>query len=476
MPSLRLSGVGVDLGDRTLFDDVLLHLHAGQRLALVGENGAGKSTLLRVAAGLCVPDRGRVHREGRVGHLDQMLPDDGPPGSGGEHQRRRLEALSASGADVLLLDEPTHHLDGEALAWFEAWLIASDAAVLFVAHDRAFLDAVATDVAFLERGALRIDAGAYAEAIARRAAADAAGVRRHRADTARRASLAGAVQREGSRARSVGTFDPRYADGTSKLLAKNRAESASNTLARRTRAMRARLEREPPVAKPYEDRRRLGFVARPADRGPLEVVTAHDLVVRRGGRTLVAGLDLYVRRGDRVALVGPNGAGKSTLLDVLTGRRAPDAGSVRLGVGLAVAHVDQVAEPWTRARGSGAGTVGDVLRSVRSDVRPADVWRATAEAGIPSAPDRPVDELSGGERRRLTLACVAVADAHLLVLDEPTHHLDVRAVEALEALLEGFPGTLLIASHDRRLVARLATQVWRFSTEGGLDGRSVVPT
>ncbi len=476
MSLLRLSGVGVVFGDRTLFDDVHLHLRAGQRLALVGENGAGKSTLLRVAAGRQAPDRGRVHREGRTGHLDQTLPGDGPPGSGGELQRRRLEALRATGADVLLLDEPTHHLDGEALAWLEAWLRASEAAVLFVAHDRAFLDAVATDVAFLERGTLRIEAGGYAEASARRAAAAAAGARRHRSDAARRASLADAIQHEGSRARSMGTFDARYADGASKLMAKNRAGSASKTLARRTRAMRARLEREVPEAKPYDDRRRLGFVARPADRGPSEVLTVHELVVRRGGRTLVDALDLHVRRGDRVALVGPNGAGKSTLLDVLTGRRAPDGGSVRRGIGLTVAHVDQVAEPWAHPGTIGAVTVGDVLRGVRSDLRPGDVWRATAEAGIPCAPDRPVAELSGGERRRLTLACVAVADAHLLVLDEPTHHLDVRAVEALEALLEVFPGTLLLASHDRRLVARVATRVWRFSTKGGLDGCSVVPT
>ena len=471
MPILRLSGVGVDAGDRTLFDDVHLHLAAGRRLALVGENGAGKSTLLRVAAGLQAPDRGRVHRTGRVGHLDQVLPDDEPPGSGGERQRRRLEALRASGSDLLLLDEPTHHLDGEALAWLEAWLIASGAALLFVAHDRAFLDAVATDVAFLERGTLRIEAGGYAVASARRAAADAAGARRHRADAARRAGLAAAAQREGSRARSVGAFDPRYADGTSKLAAKNRAESASNTLARRTRAMRARLEREAAAPKPYEDRRRLDFVARLADRGPQEVVTARELVVRRGGRTLAAGLDLHVRRGDRVALVGPNGAGKSTLLDVVTGRRPPDGGSLRLGTGLRVAHVDQLAEPWTEA---GASTVGDVLRGVRPDLRPGDVWRATADAGVPSSPERPVAELSGGERRRLTLACIAVADAHLLVLDEPTHHLDVRAVEALEALLAGFAGTLLLASHDRRLVDRVATRVWRFTMEGGLDGRSVV--
>jgi ATPase subunit of ABC transporter with duplicated ATPase domains len=471
MSTLRLTGVGVDLPDGPLFDDVQLQLHPGRRLALVGENGAGKSTLLRVAAGLLVPDRGRVHRAGRVAYLAQALPDDAPAGSGGERQRRRLEAIRAEGADVLLLDEPTHHLDADAISWLEDWLIGEDAAVLFVAHDRALLDAVATDVAFLERGALRLEAGGYDEATARRAAADAAQGRRHRADVGRRGRLEAAVQREGSRARAFGAYDPRYAQGTSKLLAKNQAASAARTLARRTRAMQARLEREPLEEKPFDDRRRLSFVARPPERGPREVVTARDLVVVRGGRTLVAGLDLHVRRGERVALTGPNGSGKSTVLDVLTGRRSPDAGTVRLGPGLTVAHVDQTAEPW-----SGAHTVGAVLRRVRPDLKDGDVWRATAEAGVASDPERPVAELSGGERRRLTLACVAAADAHLLVLDEPTHHLDVRAVEALEALLAAYPGTLLLASHDRRLVARVATHVWRFTTDGGLDGCSVVPT
>ncbi|MDF1523698.1 MAG: hypothetical protein P1P87_12895, partial [Trueperaceae bacterium] len=152
---------------------------------------------------------------------------------------------------------------------------------------------------------------------------------------------------------------------------------------------------------------------------------------------------------------------------------APDGGEVRRGVGLRIAEVAQVAEPWA---GAGVATVGDVLRRVRADLRAADVWRATADAGVPYGPQRPLSEFSGGERRCLTLACVAASDAHLLVLDERTHHLDVRAVEALEELLVAYPGTVLLASHDRRLVARVATRVWRFPGADGADGRSVGPT
>ncbi len=462
MSILRLTAVGFDLPDGPLFDEVDLNLERGMRVALIGENGAGKTTLLRIAGGELAPDRGRVDLIGSAGRLPQHLPEDlEEPGSGGELQRRRLQVLLSSTHDLLLLDEPTHHLDGEAMAWLEARLLAADAALLMVSHDRAFLDHVATHVAFLERGKLRLESGDYTTASARRRAEDAATARRHREQASRRTVLTAEFHRQRSRARSAGNFNVNRVNGQSLMLAKIKAENVSNTLAGRARALRSRLDREATIEKPFEDRRRLSFNAEPVTPGPSEVIRTEGLRVTRGGRDIVAGrggkgLDLYVSRGDKVALVGPNGSGKTTLLAVLTGRLTPDAGRVILGAGLRIGFSDQAREPWGEA-----ATVGEVLRQVRPGLLDADVWRATAEVGVASAPGRPVRELSGGERRRLTLAQIAVSDGHLLVLDEPTHHLDLRAVEALEELLVAFTGTLLLATHDRRLVERVATRVWR---------------
>ena len=468
MSLLTFSGVGFDLPDAPLFDDVDLTLDRGDRVALVGENGAGKSTLLHLAAGLLDPDRGRVLVRADAAYLPQFLPDRPEvPGSGGEMQRRRLENLLAPRPDLLLLDEPTHHLDIQAIQWLEHHLlsVARDAAVLFVSHDRAFLDAVATHAAFLERGALRVEAGNYTAATERRTARDEATLRKHQAQVRDHARLRAEAGRQQSRALSAGRFNKRRAEGQPLLLAKNKAENVSNTLARRARSIATRLEREEVIDKPWQDNRRLEFIAAPTAPGPNEVVTAEGLVIRRAGRIIVPGLDLYVRRGERIALVGPNGSGKTTTLDVLSGRRPPDAGTVRLGLGLRVARADQTGEPWDGALGA-ILSVGDVLHQVNPALTDPEVWRVTAAVGVPSGPDRPVAELSGGERRRLTLACIAAVDAHLLVLDEPTHHLDLRAVEALEALLESFTGTLLFASHDRRLVERIATRVWLFGASG----------
>lgn len=468
MSVLQLTRVGYDRPDAPLFDDVSLALTRYSRVALIGENGAGKTTLLRIAAGELEPDRGQVSLLGSVALLSQHLPAAPElPGSGGEVQRRRLEALLDSSADLYLLDEPTHHLDIDAMDWLAHRLRNANAALLFVSHDRAFLDELATEVAFLERGGLAVESGNYSVASDRRDSEAAAQLRKHKAQRRERAELERDFNRQRAKAKSADRFNHRRAEGQPLILAKGKAENVSRTLARRARSLRSRLDREEVISKPWQDNRRLEFVAQPSAPGPNEVIVAENLVVSRGEKMIVGGggqaADLYVRRGDRVALVGPNGSGKSTVLGVLSGQVAPDAGTVRLGVGLQVSTANQVTEPWWSAK-----TVGEVLYQVNAGLADADVWRLTAAVGVPSGPGRLLDELSGGELRRLTLARIAASDAHLLVLDEPTHHLDLRAVEALEGLLETFSGTLLLATHDRRLVARVATRVWRFGAEGGM--------
>ena len=520
--SLHLTAVGLALGDRSLFDDVHLTLAPGERVALVGDNGAGKTSLLRVALGALEPTAGAVRLHGSAALLAQLdgaataptnptpttllrrVLDERPephPGtfdaalrgagldpfapadalSGGERQRARLAALLAAPADVLCLDEPTNHLDAAGIAWLVERLRSCRAALLVVDHDRAFLDAIAERTAFLAHGALRVYPGGYTTAAAARAADEHAQRRRHDAQAARHRALRVAADRQRSLTRSAGSFDHRKAGGQATILAKNKAEAVSRTHARASAAMRTRLEREAPEPKPFEDRRRLRLHAGAADPGPSEVLVVRALDVVRAGRTLVAGLELIVRRGERLAIHGPNGSGKTTLLEVLTGQRTAAAGSVRRGLGLALSYVAQAdripastgfddAVDASRDASSGASSeasVGERLRAERPTLSDSEVWEVMAAVGAPCGPERRIATLSGGERQRLELARIAVTPAHALVLDEPTLHLDVRAIEALEALLRDYAGTVLLVSHDAALVDAVATRRLTLDGDGG---------
>lgn len=425
----------------------------------------GATVLEQVLAERSEPKRGAFDAALRAAGLDPGATAEAL--SGGERQRARLTALLAAPADILCLDEPTNHLDTEGIAWLLGRLNASPAALFVADHDRAFLDAIAERTAFLAHGALRVYAGGYHDAAAALAADDEAQRRRHDAQTARHQRLRSAADRQRSKGRSAGAFDHREARGQATSLVKNRAEAVSRTHARAAAAMCTRLERETPEAKPFDDRRTLRFRVADAAPGPNEVLVARGLGVERAGRTLVAGLDLALRRGERLALAGPNGSGKTTLLDVLTGRRRASAGTLVHGVGLTVTYVAQADRAHGPADVAGEETVDETLRAEREQLTDSEVWEVMASVGAPCAPDRAVSTLSGGERQRLELARVALTSAHCLVLDEPTLHLDVRAIEALQALLRDFPGTVLLVSHDAALVASVATRSLTLAGDGG---------
>ena len=504
--SSRLLEVGYEVADRTLLDTVNVTLAPGEKVAISGDNGSGKTTLLRLASGLLDPCHGRVHCDGarallaqldsdapgpeatllaavrsehpepRPGVFDKALRGAGldpfaPPWalSGGERQRARLALLLALPVELLCLDEPTNHLDTDGMDWLQARLRASPAAMLLVDHDRTFLSSIANRTGFLAQGSLDVYPGGYQQACDARDADRAAQRRRHEAQVSRQRALREAADRERARARSAGHFDHRRADGQASILVKGKAESASRTHARASAAMRVRLARETPEAKPFEDRRRVRFSAGSFEPGPQEVLVASDIDVERGGRRLVSDLTLYLRRGERLALTGPNGSGKTTLLEVLAGRRPPNSGTVRHGSGLRLLDVAQA--DWAPSRcaasRSGHATVGALLRAERPALNDSEVWETTAAVGVASPPERVLTELSGGERQRLEVARLSVTSAQWLVLDEPTLHLDVRAIEALETLLAEYPGTLLFVSHDRALVARIASRRLALDGEGG---------
>jgi ATP-binding cassette subfamily F protein uup len=463
-PIIALKDVRLADGPRMLFDGVDLGLEPGVRACLVGRNGAGKSTLLRVLIGLTEPDGGErtltpaarislVAQEpdiagetllayasagGAPAHEGEAAlqafgldPARGTEGlSGGEGRRAALARAFAEKPDVLLLDEPTNHLDIFAIETLEAMLAASRAAALVVSHDRAFLERVTQRCFWLEdRRVWRLDKGFAAfDAWSERIAGD-------QAESLRR--LSQDIERE------TYTF---YRSITAR---RSRNEGRARQLA----AMR---ERKSELMR--DQRRSLSLTAEAGGVSGQRVVEAKGLSKAFAGRALINGFSTRILRGDRLAVVGPNGAGKTTLVKLLLGDLAPDAGHVMLGTGLEIAYVDQA-----RADLAAEITLREALAQGGGDQlmvrgRPKHVAAYAKDFLFQESQLRqPVASLSGGERNRLLLARALARTANLLVLDEPTNDLDMETLDLLEDVLADYDGTLILVSHDRDFIDRLAT-------------------
>ena len=459
-----------------------LAVHPGERIALVGRNGSGKSTLMKLMAGLVEPDAGsRFVRPGLgVGYMaqdpdfagfatlgafaGQALPLgedwrvaaamdglkldpalDPARASGGERRRAALAKLLAEAPDLLLLDEPTNHLDIQAIGWLEAHLAATRTAFVAVSHDRAFLKNLTERTLWVDRGEVRrLERGFAGFEEWRDKVFEEEDAARHKLDRLIKAEGRWAV--EGISARR------RRNQGRVRRLAELRAERR-DAIARQGAA---RMDLD---------------AAQPSGR---LVVEAERVSMAFGGRTIVADFSLRIGRGERVALVGPNGAGKTTLLNILTGALMPDSGRVRLGANLTPAVFDQnraALDPgltlWETLTGDAPGRNDQVM--VRG--RPRHVVGYLKDFLFAEAQARgPVSALSGGERARLLLARLMARDSNLLVLDEPTNDLDVETLDLLEELIADYEGTVLVVSHDREFIDRVATTT--IALEG--DGRAVV--
>ncbi|SEI92288.1 ATPase components of ABC transporters with duplicated ATPase domains [Deinococcus reticulitermitis] len=376
--------------------------------------------------------------------------------SGGQLRRVMLARLLLSPADVYLLDEPTNHLDEDGARWLEDWILASDAAFVLASHDRAFLDRAATRVAELERGTLSVYPGNYSAALALKETLKEAQERDYAAYERKRAAL---QEERGRLASKSGTEENRRrARDNDKFLSSFKAGRNQRVYANRARAMQRQIERldEQAVSKPRTDRRTVRLDLPPVPPGPAEVLTVRALGVERGGKEVLSGVNLHVRRGDRIALTGPNGGGKSTLLAALLGElpHAGHAGEVQWGAGLTRYVAGQHGEELV-----GFGTVGEALLAANPALTPHQLWEVAAQVGLPG-PAFSLVALSGGGRTRLSLARLSVTRAQVMILDEPTNHLDLPTILALEALLLAFSGTVLLASHDRALLGKVATRVW----------------
>jgi ATP-binding cassette subfamily F protein uup len=470
-PVLALKDVRLADGPLPLFDGVDLAIEARSRACLVGRNGAGKSTLLRILAGQAEPDAGErsaapglriafVPQEpqitgatlldyaiagGAAAHeaeaalttfgLSAAKPATGL--SGGEIRRAALARAFAEAPDVFLLDEPTNHLDILAIEILEAELRATRAAALIISHDRAFLTRVTQRCFWLEsRTVRRLDDGFAAFDEWSEKIADA------EAEEARRMDKM--IERE----------QHWMARGVTARRARNEGRRRRLVALRQAKSERLRDTRGDMV-----------MGAASSGLSGQRVVEARKLSKAFGARTILKDFSTRILRGERVAVVGPNGAGKTTLVRLLLGEIQPDSGEVLLGTNLEIAYVDQA-----RAELSGQATLKEVLAPLGGDQvmvrgKPKHVAAYAKEFLFRESQLRqPVGSLSGGERNRLLLAGALAKPANIMVLDEPTNDLDMDTLDLLEDVLADFEGTLILVSHDRDFIDRLATSTI------GLDG------
>jgi ATP-binding cassette, subfamily F, member 3 len=515
---LRFSGARREVGTFVILDDVSAAIAHGERVGLVGANGAGKTTLLRLAAGRDQPDGGTVHlkrglrqgmlaqeanldaafmsqptlraavRAGAAGvvemetelaalenagaeavssaryaqlrerfealdgyHLDQRVEEalsglgfersewERPPAelSGGEQTRAALARLVVADPELVLLDEPTNHLDVSAIEWLEQVLQRRSGALLVASHDRAFLDAVVNRIWELRDRRLQTFRGGYSAYLVQREERDA----RMRLEDERRGEQ---IARE---EQLIGRFRSHRKFSTMHEHEKRLARLLQDGNGRPSRAQRMALGTSLVGGGPVRS-------------GDL-VVGLEEATIgfpAQAGRPAVPILQvgrLEAQRGDRIGVVGPNGAGKTTLLRTIAGELQPLGGFVRFGASTQAAYLAQV-----RGRALTGTTVLDALLGVINvDNGPARSYLARF---LFRGDDvfKPVAELSGGERSRLELALIGIMPANVLLLDEPTNHLDIPAREALESFLRDTPATLLIVSHDRRLLETICDRLW----------------
>ena len=476
-PILLLQDIRLTFGGTPLLDAAELSVAPGERLCLVGRNGSGKSTLLKIAADLVEADDGtRFVQPGvtirylpqepdlrgfattaafveaglasgddayRARHLLQMLGLSGneEPArlSGGESRRASLARTLAPDPDILLLDEPTNHLDVTAIEGLEQALKESRAAIVIVSHDRRFLENLSQATLWLDRGTTRrLDQGFGAFEAWRDEVLEEEERDNHKLD------------------RKIVMEEDWVRYGVTARRKRNQGRMRALQELRRER-QRARANR------PLGD---AALAVQEAGQSGKMVIEAERIAKSFGERPIVRNFSLRVQRGDRVGIFGPNGAGKTTLLNLLTGALPPDAGTVRLGTNLAAAALDQ-----RRAALDPLATVADTLTGGRGDTVVIN-GEARHVVGYmkdflfrPEQARSPVGALSGGERGRLLLATALARPSNLLVLDEPTNDLDLETLDLLQEMLAGYPGTLLLVSHDRDFLDRVATSVVAFEGE-----------
>ena len=507
MALISLLDAKLAYGDDSLLDGAQFALEEGERICLLGRNGTGKSTLLKVFAGLGALDDGRlVIKQGlNIARLEQDPPQniegtaytmaakslpvvgeslaqfylsedadeqarlaafieshdgwnkdstirkilskmeiepDTPLSalSGGWRRKVALAAALVCEPDVLLLDEPTNHLDIETIEWLEEWLCAFQGALIFITHDRTFADHCATRIVELDRGKLYSYPGSFDDYI------------RLRDERLRMESL---ERKEFDRVLSEEEAWIRR--GVKARLARN--EGRVRNLEQLRKERRERRDRQGNVIMQISE----------ADRSGNIVFETHDLCVDFDNKPIIKNFSTTVMRGDRIGIVGPNGVGKTTLIKVLLGVIHQTHGKVRIGANVQSQYFDQYHEQLLENK-SVADNVAEGRKDVTVNGKTTHVLSYLKNFLFTARRARsPVSVLSGGEKNRLMLARIFARPCNVLIMDEPTNDLDLETLELLEELVANFNGTVLVISHDRKFIDKIATETWVFDGNNHIE-------
>ena len=476
---LSAEHISINFGSRQLLEDVNFYLNEGDKVGIIGINGTGKSTLLKVLAGITEPDGGTISRNPNVQVsflpqnpvmddgatvLEQVflhfspefralneyeaksmlnrlgLPDfDQKVGtlSGGQRKRVALAAALLHPADVLVLDEPTNHLDSDMVAWLEDWLRRFKGGLVMVTHDRYFLERVVNHITELSRGKLYHYEANYSKYLELKE---------------QRAEMAEASERK-----------------RQSILRVEREWIMRGCRARTTKS-KERIQRyEALLGQDAPETDDTVQLAAASSRLGKKIIELKDVSKSFDGRTIVDHFSYNLLRNDRIGIVGRNGAGKSTLLHLIAGELTPDSGSVDIGTTVKIGHFSQEGRELDLNQ-----RVYDFIHDIADEVR-TDEGTFTANQMMErflfpgDLQSVPIGRLSGGERRRLYLLSVLMEAPNVLLLDEPTNDLDVMTLSILEDYLQGFPGPILVVSHDRFFLDKLAESIFEVRGDGRID-------
>ncbi len=470
---LTLTDISKSIGDKLIFSNISLGIHQQEKIGIVGVNGCGKTTLLRVIAGEISATTGeRIFRgktkisylpqdpvfDPNIQVLDHLIPDHSvdpehddsyvyksvlsrlgitefhkPLGllSGGQRRKTDLARALVNDPDLLILDEPTNHLDMDTIEWLQDYLAKLKKTVIFVTHDRYFLDAVSTQIWEMDKTKLFVSRGNYSEYLKGKLLRD---VDAQRKETRRQAQLSKELQWLGRGARARATKPKHHVDKVKELLSKSYLISNSEL-----------------------------DISFQTDRLGKTILELHRLSKSYGGRELFRDIDHLFQPRERIGIIGPNGCGKTTLLRLITGEEEADLGSIKVGLNTHFAYYRQDEESFDPTM-----SVYDYIAQFAEVIKTKDGTRLSASEMLQrflfdgKMQQQKLGALSGGERKRLYLLKSLMFGANFIILDEPTNDLDIRTLEILEDYLDAFDGCLLVVSHDRFFLDRTIDYLFVF--------------